>query len=267
MKITCLCCTYLRPEQLANSVACFEALDFPINDRELIVLDDAGQYRNQPSGERWEVVSVRRRFATLGQKRNALAALADTDTDAFAVWDDDDAYLPWTLRAHESVLLDGVEWSAPQIILNELGNEPYFQYHKAKDLFHASWCVTRNAFKNVRGYSWKNSGEDQEFGSRMARAKVPVGDPVKTWPPYFVHRWSTSGSWHLSAYGSEGYEKVGLKKDAATDIAGFTPRLTKPWGAMVRDFLYVETDATNSGLRSRWAEIRQGIVKQLGLGV
>lgn len=43
-KFSYLFCTFLRPKQLANAVACFEALDYPLEQRELIVLDDVGQY-------------------------------------------------------------------------------------------------------------------------------------------------------------------------------------------------------------------------------
>ena len=55
-------------------------------------------------GDRWRLVSVADRFATLGEKRNAAARLAPPDADALAIWDDDDLYMPWALRASVAAL-------------------------------------------------------------------------------------------------------------------------------------------------------------------
>ena len=63
---------HLSPTAAARQMLrCFLAQDYP--HRELLILDDASQYADQ-SGDRWRLVSVRRRFATLGEKRNAAAA-------------------------------------------------------------------------------------------------------------------------------------------------------------------------------------------------
>jgi len=98
MKIACLCCTYNRPEQLAEAIESFQRQTYPLAKRELIVLDDAGQYDEQ-MGPGWWLLSLGKRFRTLGEKPNACAALASADVDAFAVWDDDDICLPWHLEA------------------------------------------------------------------------------------------------------------------------------------------------------------------------
>lgn len=45
--ISCVCPTYKRPHMLRNSLACFLAQDYPKDRCELIILDDAGQYRSQ----------------------------------------------------------------------------------------------------------------------------------------------------------------------------------------------------------------------------
>ena len=265
MKFACLCCTYLRPEQLSNAIACFESLHYPLKNRELIVLDDAGQYPDQPSGDRWQVVSVKRRFGTLGQKRNALAGLAETDADAFVVWDDDDAYLPWTLKAHEWALSRGAGWSAPHVVLNENRGEPFFSYHRSKDLFHAAWCIDRAAFEKAGGYPPKNSGEDQAFGGRMVRANILAQDPCVEWPPYFVHRWSTSGSWHLSAYGSAGYERVGQFAQSAYQVEELKPKPSKAWSELVSEFLSVPIDASDQLLCDQWKAVQSQVAADLGL--
>jgi cellulose synthase/poly-beta-1,6-N-acetylglucosamine synthase-like glycosyltransferase len=116
-KLACLCCTYKRPHILEHAVESFLRQDYPKNLCELIVLDDAGQLM-PCSQENWHVVSTSRRFRTLGEKRNACAALSNPDVDAYVVWDDDDIYLPHTLRAHADAL-SRAEWSRPSLFLPE----------------------------------------------------------------------------------------------------------------------------------------------------
>ncbi|HUT09603.1 MAG TPA: GH32 C-terminal domain-containing protein [Thermoguttaceae bacterium] len=50
--------------------------------------------RDEQTGPGWWLLSVGKRFRTLGENRNACAALASADGNAFAVWDDDDICLP-----------------------------------------------------------------------------------------------------------------------------------------------------------------------------
>src|SRR5690606_40696836 len=81
VKIAAICCTYKRPTLLAEAIECFIRQDYPAELRELIVLDDAGQYGNQ-RGDGWRIVSLPVRFRTLGEKRNASAALVSADCEA-----------------------------------------------------------------------------------------------------------------------------------------------------------------------------------------
>jgi glycosyltransferase involved in cell wall biosynthesis len=89
MKLAVLCCAYRRPYLLGQLGESFLRQDYPREFRQLVVLDDAGQYGNQ-SGDGWQLVSIPARFRTLGEKRNACAALASADVEGFLVADDDD---------------------------------------------------------------------------------------------------------------------------------------------------------------------------------
>jgi glycosyltransferase involved in cell wall biosynthesis len=103
MKLAALCCTFRRPHTLGQLVESFLRQDYPAELRELVILDDAGQYENQ-TGEGWRLVSIPARFRSLGEKRNACAALASPDVDGFLVADDDDIYLPRWFRATADAL-------------------------------------------------------------------------------------------------------------------------------------------------------------------
>jgi hypothetical protein len=206
LRIAAICCTYKRPQALAAAVECFLRQDYPAELRELIVLDDAGQYAHQ-AGDRWRLVSLPVRFLTLGEKRNASAALASPAVDAYAVWDDDDIYLPWHLTAAAAALQDA-DYTIPTVIYTDKRNrlEPKANQY----LFHGAWTFTRAAFERVGGYPWIQSGQDQGLLRRFKSAKLRRADPLQHDPrPSYVYRWGTvPGNRHLSALGARGYESL-----------------------------------------------------------
>ncbi|HMF15365.1 MAG TPA: hypothetical protein VKE94_23785 [Gemmataceae bacterium] len=204
MKLAALCCTYLRPAGLGQLIECFLRQDYPSELRELVILDDAGQYENQ-AGAGWRLVSTRNRFRTLGEKRNACAALASPDAEGFLVADDDDIYLPHWFRSHAEALRRA-DWSHPSLVLVEHGDG--LQEGETRGLFHACWAFRREAFDRVCGYGPHNSGEDQELASRLAAAGVTKCDPCEFAPPFFIYVYE-NGSYHVSFMDDEAYQELG----------------------------------------------------------
>lgn len=229
MKIAAVCCTYLRPVQLGQMIHCFLRQDYPAEMRELLVLDDAGQYGNQ-SGPGWRLVCTPRRFATLGQKRNAAARLVSADVDGLAVWDDDDLYLPWALRA-SAAALGHAPWSRPSLVLHP-NPDGALRQHLTGGLFHGGWSYRREAFEAVGGYpNEMSNGEDQGLAARLAAAGTPQADPAALgFEPFYVYRWGSSGSvgrgWHLSGLGPAGYERLGAMTGRRSDIQDLKSQLT-----------------------------------------
>ncbi len=213
MKIAAVCCTYLRPEQLGRMIRCFELQDYPAELRQLVILDDAGQYDDR-CGDRWRLVSTDRRYNTLGEKRNAAAELVDDDVEALAVWDDDDLYLPWALRASVAAL-QIAPWSRPSVVLHP-GRNGSLSRHATGGLFHGGWAYTRAAFRQVGGYPAVNNGEDQALAGRLKEAGVPQADPIELgFQPFYIYPWST-GQWHLSSMGRRGYQRLGVMRGKKT---------------------------------------------------
>jgi len=204
MKIAAVCCTYLRPGHLGWLIKCFLEQDYP--DRELVILDDADQYDNQ-QGDRWELVSVRRRFRSLGEKRNAAVAMTSPDAGTLAVWDDDDLYLPWALSASVAAL--GVApWSRPSLVLHEQADGKLKQ-HLTGGLFHGGWAYTRDAFERAGGYPPIDNGEDQAFARRLERAGTHEADPCQLgFRPFYLYQWGSGAGYHLSGMGPDGYQKL-----------------------------------------------------------
>lgn len=219
MKIAAVTVTYRRPVQLGRMLACFLAQDY--QNRELVILDDAGQYHDQ-QGDRWRLVSVPRRYPTLGAKRNAAAGLISPDVDAVAVWDDDDCYLPWALSASVAAL-KRADWSRPGLVLHAApdGSGRLIQHRtwrndRAGKLYHAGWAFRRETFRKVGGYGHAlSNGEDQELMRRLERAKTTEADPCQLgFAPFLVCSWG-QGPWSvpgeapkLSWSGKHGYEEM-----------------------------------------------------------
>ena len=221
MKIAAVCVTYLRPKLLGEVVRSFELQDYPLEQRELVILDDAGQYRNQ-SGPGWRLISIPGRFHSLGEKRNAAVALASPDAEAFAVWDDDDVYLPWALGTVARALRRGT-WARPSQVLLELpgGRLGRFATYPAGDparrAYHGGWAYRRGVFQRVGGYRAINNGEDREFARRVFAEFGQSVDPADDHPdPYYLYRGNT-GSYHTSSLKPGGYAGLGLRRVAKID--------------------------------------------------
>ena len=73
--LSCLCPTFRRPRLLENAIACFLAQDYPANRRELIILDDAGQFPAS-HGPNWRLISLPSRFRSLAVKYISLSGLS-----------------------------------------------------------------------------------------------------------------------------------------------------------------------------------------------
>jgi glycosyltransferase involved in cell wall biosynthesis len=216
MKIAAVCCTFLRPRQLGELIHCFLRQDYPAQQRELVILDDAGQYASQ-QGNRWRLVSLSRRYRTLGEKRTAAAALVSDDVEALAVWDDDVLYLPWALRASAAALRHS-PWSRPSLVLHRQPNGSLSQ-HETGGMFHGGWAYTREVFDQIGGYPARNNGEDQALARRMLRAGVRPADPIGLgYEPFYVFRRGNSDGWHLSSMGRDGYRQLGILRATNTGL-------------------------------------------------
>jgi len=207
VKLAALCCTYQRPHLLGQLIESFLRQEYPPEKRELVILDDAGQYDNQ-EGENWRLISIPRRFHSLGEKRNACAALASPDAEGFLVADDDDLYLPhWFSTQAEA--LRRADWSRPSLVLLHQGGQ--LAEHDTDCLYHGGWAFRREAFYRVRGYGPHNNGEDQELAGRLQNAGVTVFDPCELRPPFYIYR-NDNTSYHLSWMGDDGYEAIGSRR-------------------------------------------------------
>jgi hypothetical protein len=225
MKICVCLCTFRRPVSLGHVIRCFERQSHP--DREMVILDDAGQHGPR-RGDRWELLSIGRRFRTLGEKRNALAALAPADAEALAIWDDDDLYFPWALEASAAALARA-DWSRPSVVLHPLGRPRIgqtiqFRQHQTGGLYHGGWAYRRRLFDAAGWYPADSGPEDQRLMRKM-EALSPSADPIALgFRPFYVFGGKVlTGRANLSALGCNqgAYDCLGRlpAPDALLEIA------------------------------------------------
>jgi len=191
LKITAFCPTLNRPELLGRLIKCFEMQTY--DNRELIILDDGGQYCNQ-KGDKWELISVPRRFRSLGEKNNAVMALASFDSQAIAKADDDDIYMPWWLESLVDALGRG-EFVQPRHAIDFVGGQwvqsETFNVKNRRFAYHGCWAYKRSLIEKSGGYRPEYAGDDQEMERRLKDklGMVSVGIDEKRFQPfYWYHR-------------------------------------------------------------------------------
>jgi glycosyltransferase involved in cell wall biosynthesis len=205
-----LCPTYRHPKLLANAVACYLSQDYPLERRELIILDDYGQYENK-SYDGYQVVSVSRRYVSFWEKRCATAALGrnlgeNKSPDVYCAWDDDDVYMPWHITAHIEALKvrrrgrDAVAYSHPMKIFSTYGRVLHEEDGRGR--FEGSFAFTRRAYEKADGWPvTKRGGGDQIFIGRLEKAcGGKIDDPCEGYAPSYVYRWESTNSNHSSGY-------------------------------------------------------------------
>jgi glycosyltransferase involved in cell wall biosynthesis len=226
MKLTAACITYKRPAQLGNAIACF--LKQTHAEKELVILDDSPEPLDlQPTYPNVRYVHTKYRFRTIGEKRNACAALASPDSEGYCVWDDDDAYLPWHM-SHCAGELATSDLYVPHYVYVQK-NDPFrLVKRETNGLFHGSWAYSRAVFDAVRGYPHIQSGQDQAFLKLLKLLKGCTQSKTVWCEPSYAYSWFTfRGAWHLSAAPGM-YERIGQSRT----LGRLEVRETHDWEAL-----------------------------------
>lgn len=195
MKVSCLTATYGRFEILRECVSCFLAQDYA--DKELIILN------NHPTPIQCDLPQVtvvnRPGHPTLGDCRNALVQMATGDV--IRTWDDDDLYMPWTLRQGVENIGDAVAFKPQKSWFSHKGKP----FSLAENAFEAAMIVRREV---ALKYGYKTAGGDEHSTLLDGIAKeggcktIDFGVLAS-----YIYKWGY-GMWHISgSLGSGTVEK------------------------------------------------------------
>ena len=192
-----MCLTYGRPRILEESVESFLRQDYS-GEKELIVLNDLPEQTLTFDHPDVHIINVDKRFRTVGEKRNACAALCSHDW--LLPWDDDDIYLPWRI-SYSMEMMDSERRFFKSALAFGHNNGAITKIFKST--FHAGSCWHRTLFDEVQGYPHMGSGEDLEIERKFAQvlASNCLGFDIPLEDLYYVYRWYGTGSYHLSAFG------------------------------------------------------------------
>ena len=242
LKLSVCCVTYNRHHLLEEMIASFQMQTYPKEYCELIILDDAGQY-DDLRGDNWQIVSFPRRFASLGEKRNACASLTSPDFTHIVIADDDDIYLPWWLECHAKNFERGAKWSFAGSIFWSVQNRIVDQWQHSDEewIMHPAHAFEKQTFWEVGGYphlAWK---EDREFFNMLRQAGFDHWDSLtclneENRIPYLVHRRNFKEKHiHTTGISLEQYQsfvtelpkaalEIGWKRDYLNDVHVFLER-------------------------------------------
>jgi glycosyltransferase involved in cell wall biosynthesis len=234
IKITACCITHNRPALLARAIECFNRQTYPL--RELLCLDDCGQY-GQQSGDRWQIVSVNRHFLTIGELRNTVAAMVSRDTDALAVMDDDDIYMPWWLESLADAFEHGDQWVQPRHALEWatpamtglLRYETFSRSNPGHFDYHGQWAYRRDAFARIGGYPFAQR-EEADFVRRMVAAVGASANTDKRFPPFYIYD-RFSNKIHMSEDGSEGRSREN-RQETIIPVTSLAPCWDRDYAAI-----------------------------------
>ncbi|MBZ5624216.1 MAG: glycosyltransferase family 2 protein [Acidobacteriia bacterium] len=207
--VSCMCLTFARPKRLLEeAVYSFLNQDYP-GDKELLILNDFQQQTIAFEHPQVTVVNVPARFRTVGEKRNAAAAMCRHDL--VALWDDDDICLPHRLSFSISKYDEKKRFFKPSkaFVLNHgVISGPDAEGYHAACMWH------RSLFDEVGGYAHMGSGEDKDIEARFEEV-IGGGknyDAIKLCEIYYLYRWSGTQSYHLSGFGRDGSGRSGNDK-------------------------------------------------------
>ena len=196
--VSAMCLTYGRPHLLEEAIASFLRQDYP-GPKELVILNDFADQTLVYEHAEVRIVNTAERFPTVGEKRNACAALARHDL--LFVWDDDDLYLPWRLSLSVRRFDESKGYyKCPRAWMLNHGRVT----GPTTNLYHSAACFTRELFERAGRYPHIGSGQDwgleDEFKKLIPAEKDD--DSLDSDEIYYIYRWAGTGSYHLSAFGA-----------------------------------------------------------------
>ncbi len=252
VRVVALCATYNRPALVANAMACFKANWERYPRSVMLIYDDSGLYRDSDDGIFW-FRSTHERSPSLGAKYNRMVEWAyerwPDEELMFAVWDDDDVYLPNHIAANLKAASEAnARWNHPFYVYSDYGfsRENYgLRREPAAGMFHAAVAAILPRDGGPRWPENQALDYDQQFIAMLHKAYGEPGRPDKVAnEPTFIFRFGSTGTWHAQYYygrGPEWYALIGREYAPSETGIQIEPKFDE-----ITERLYAVWDKTGS---------------------
>jgi hypothetical protein len=228
--VVALCPTFRHPKLLANSLWLWLRQDYPIEKRQLIILDDAGTYKTVQSGTGWRMLSTNKRANSLPEKYNMLLGMVPWGTENVLIWEDDDIYLKNYVSTHVKVLKQH-ELSKPAKVFTDCGPNATIQSENGAGRFHSNMGFKHDLIKRVGG--WPVT-QQQNFDLQLIDLLFKNAKSVGQWedvdPIPFIYCWNTGEAhcqWTMDGDGKSvtWYEKAEKAYKPVPYVGTLEPKL------------------------------------------
>jgi hypothetical protein len=180
---------------LGRAIYCFLQQTYP--DTYLLVLDDCGQYKSQKHG-RWELVSTRKRYKSLGAKRQAGVEMLPPDCEGYLCWDDDDCHWPHAVSAVAKAL-EEKPWAQCRLVLETAGKntlavtQAFGQNRYTRQEiwgYGGCWAYRLDGLREVGGYDMRperSSNDDVDLARKFYARYGASADSTAHYPPWYYY--------------------------------------------------------------------------------
>jgi hypothetical protein len=204
--VTCVCPTFNRlgdAEQQALLEESIEAfLRQTYKHKRLVVLNDHPSQDAVFQHELVKVINTGKRFESLGDKHNALFAMADSDY--ICMWDDDDISLPFRLESLVELLGDADYYNPRRQWYLPGGLEGKLVHNHSHGVCFNSSIVKKQALRLI-GMAPPTAASDMEMDGALAShggvIKATTPKPLNPSQWSYIYRWGISRN-HVSGKGN-----------------------------------------------------------------
>jgi glycosyltransferase involved in cell wall biosynthesis len=210
--VSCVCPTYGRAPHylhlLEEAVESFVRQDYPLDRRELLVLNDCAAQELTCDAPGVRVLNLSVRSPSLGGKYNQ--GIREAKGELLCTWEDDDISLPNRIS----------------LSVRRIGKADYFNpraywylhsggivHEQNTGYAHNASLFTRAAWERVGGYPQVSGPQDAAMDGRLRALGRTVDGPLLPDESYYIYRWDVSDL-HLSGQADteKAYRDHGLKQ-------------------------------------------------------
>lgn len=222
--VSCYCPTFGRIHCLEEAVESFLRQDYK-GPKELVILNDRDDQNIIFDHPEVKIFNMPYRITPIGAKFNTLVSLCEGNV--LFCWDDDDIYLPHRISYSLERMKDGVYHTTDAFFEKSAKN-----IEASSNMFHSTHAISTKLFNDIGGYrEYDKCSVDVDLKSDITRKlKREYSTPTPVSERFYIYRWSTVGTYHLSGWGGS---HADVSKSTEAVVEGEKARGKVPTGDIV----------------------------------